>query len=497
MLLGIDISTTGAKALLIDEKGYVVSSVTTPLMLSTPRPLWSEQNPHDWWEGIVRSICQVLQQAGITGSEISAIGMTGQMHGLVLLDEHGVVLRPAILWNDQRTGSQCDEIRTRLGKERLIRLTGNDALTGFTAPKILWVQENESEIFAKVRHILLPKDYIRYKLTGEYSVDKAGGSGTILFDLKERTWSGEVLAGLDIPAEWLPLTYEGPEITSNVNVSAAAETGLTVGTPVVAGGGDQAAQAVGVGAVRPGIIALTLGTSGVVFATTESALVEPEGRLHAFCHAVPGCWHFMGVMLSAAGSLQWYRDTLAPTVSFDELIAEARDIQPGSEGLIFLPYLTGERTPHPDPLARAAWIGLTVRHTRAHITRAVLEGVAFGIKDSFTLIQKAGLGSIDQVRISGGGAKSVIWRQIIADVLGVELVTVNTTEGAAYGAALLAGVGAGSFNTVQEACEASIQITGRTSPSDNTQLYQQFYPIYRALYPALASEFKSLAELVD
>ena len=497
MLLGIDISTTGAKALLIDEKGNVVSSSTTSFMLSTPHPLWSEQNPHDWWEGIVRSICQVLQQAGITGSEISAIGMTGQMHGLVLLDEHGEVLRPAILWNDQRTGSQCDEIRTRLGKERLIRLTGNDALTGFTAPKVLWVQQNEPEIFAKVRHILLPKDYIRYKLTGEYSVDKAGGSGTILFDLEERTWSGEVLAGLDIPAELLPPSYEGPEITSNVNVSAAAVTGLTVGTPVVAGGGDQAAQAVGVGAVQPGIIALTLGTSGVVFATTESALVEPEGRLHAFCHAVPGRWHFMGVMLSAAGSLQWYRDTLAPAVSFDELIDEAQDIQPGSEGLIFLPYLTGERTPHPDPLARAAWIGLTVRHTRAHMTRAVLEGVAFGIKDSFTLIQKAGLGSIDQVRISGGGAKSILWRQIIADVLGVELVTVNTTEGAAYGAALLAGVGAGSFYTVQEACEAAIQITGRTSPSDNTQLYQQFYPRYRALYPALASEFKALAELVD
>jgi xylulokinase len=497
MLLGIDISTTGSKALLIDEKGKVVSSSTTPLSLSTPHPLWSEQNPHEWWEGIVRSIRQAIQQAGITGSEISAIGMTGQMHGLVLLDEYGEVLRPAILWNDQRTGSQCDEIRARLGKERLIQVTGNDALTGFTAPKILWVQQNEPEIFAKVRHILLPKDFIRYKLTAEYSVDKAGGSGTILFDLKERTWSGEVLAGLDIPAEWLPPTYEGPEITSKVNVSAAAETGLAVGTPVVGGGGDQAAQAVGVGAVQPGIIALTLGTSGVVFATTESALVEPKGRLHAFCHAVPGRWHFMGVMLSAAGSLQWYRDTLAPEVSFDDLIEEAQDIQPGSEGLIFLPYLTGERTPHPDPLARAAWVGLTVRHTRAHMTRAVLEGVAFGIKDSFTLIQKAGLGSIDQVRISGGGAKSMLWRQIIADVLGVELVTVNTTEGAAYGAALLAGVGAGSFNTVQEACEAAIQITGRTAPSDVTQLYQQYYPSYRALYPALASEFQALAEFVD
>jgi len=495
IFLGLDISTTGAKALLINELGAVISSATTPLTVSTPHPLWSEQDPRDWWTGMAESIRQALAQAGISGSAVTAIGLTGQMHGLVLLDERGEVLRPAILWNDQRTGAQCDEMRSRLGKAHLIQITGNDALTGFTAPKILWVQQNEAEIYARARHILLPKDYIRFRLTGDYAMDKADGSGTILFDLKKRDWSPEVLAALEIPASWLPPTYEGPEVTGSVSSSAAGETGLMQGIPVVGGGGDQAAQAVGVGAVQPGIIALTLGTSGVVFAATESPLIEPEGRLHAFCHAVPGRWHFMGVMLSAAGSLQWYRDTLAPGVSFDSLVNEAGDIRAGSEGLFFQPYLTGERTPYPDPLVRAAWVGLTVRHTRAHMTRAVLEGVAFGIKDSFTLISNAGLGSIQQVRISGGGAKSALWRQIIADVLGVELVTVNTTEGAAFGAVLLAGVGAGVYKDVPTACEATIQITGRTSPTQATHAYQEYYPHYRALYHALSPEYKAMADM--
>jgi len=496
-LLGIDISTTGAKALLIDQAGCVISSATTPLTLFTPRPLWSEQDPRDWWQGIVQSIRQALAQAEISGSDVAAIGLTGQMHGLVLLNEQGEVLRPAILWNDQRTGPQCDEMRFRLGKERLIQITGNDALTGFTAPKVLWVQQNEPEIYAQGHHILLPKDYVRFKLTSAYAMDKADGAGTILFDLKARNWSPEVLAALEIPAEWLPPTYEGPEITGLVSRQAAEETGLAQGTPVVGGGGDQAAQAVGVGAVQPGIVALTLGTSGVVFATTPTALVEPQGRLHAFCHAVPGRWHFMGVMLSAAGSLQWYRDELAPRTKFDDLVAEAKDVPPGSEGLLFLPYLTGERTPYPDPLARGAWVGLTVRHRRAHMTRAVLEGVAFGIKDSFTLIQQAGLGGIQQVRISGGGAKSPIWQQIMADVLGVGLVTVNTTEGAAFGAALLAGVGAGFFEDVPAACQATVRITGSTDPGVSTQAYQDYYPIYQGLYPALHSKFQSIAEVVN
>ncbi len=406
LLLGLDISTTGAKALLVDTKGAVVSSATTPLTLSTPHPLWSEQNPEDWWDGIVTSIRQVLENVHQPGSAVSAIGLTGQMHGLVLLADAGEVLRPAILWNDQRTGAQCDEIRARLGLHRLIQITGNNALTGFTAPKILWVQQNEPEIYSRVRHILLPKDYIRYRLTDRFAMDKADGSGTILFDIRRRDWSHEMLSALTIPTEVLPPTYEGPQVTGTVSPEAAALTGLMVGTPVMAGGGDQSAQAVGVGAVEPGIIALTLGTSGVVFAATEAPLIEPEGRLHAFCHALPGHWHLMGVMLSAAGSLQWYRDTLAPDTSFDDLLAEAARVPPGSEGLIFLPYLSGERTPYPDPLARGAWVGLTVRHTRGDLTRSVLEGVAFGLKDSFTLIKAVGLGEIHQVRASGGGTKS-------------------------------------------------------------------------------------------
>ena len=493
LFVGIDTSTTATKALLMDEAGQVIGVASTSYPYDTPKPLWSEQEPRVWWDATQRSVRQVIKETRIAPEDIAGVGLTGQMHGLVLLDERGDVLRPAILWNDQRTGAQCDEIRDRLGLEHLIQITGNDALTGFTAPKILWVKQNEPDLYAQARHILLPKDYLRYKLTGKFAVDRAGGAGTLLFDLKTRTWSEKMLDALEIPLEWLPETFEGTQVTGTINAKAAAATGLVEGTPVMAGAGDQAAQAVGVGAVRPGVIALTLGTSGVVFATTETPLIEPEGRLHAFCHAVPDRWHFMGVMLSAAGSLQWYRDTFAPGLSFDELVSEAVGVPPGCEGLLFLPYLTGERTPHPDPLARGAWVGLTVRHTRAHLTRAVLEGVAFGIKDSFTLIQNAGLGSIEQVRISGGGAKSSIWRQIITDVLGVELVTINTTEGAAYGAALLAGVGAGVFESVPTACDSAIQITGRTTPGKETDAYQKIYPRYQALYPALKDEFKELS----
>jgi xylulokinase len=491
--LGIDTSTTSNKALLIEERGDVIAVASSPHTLQTPRALWSEQDPREWWEAVSASIRSVLEQAGIGGEQVAAVGLTGQMHGLVLLDEAGNVLRPAILWNDQRTQSQCDEIHQIIGKEKFIQITGNVALTGFTAPKILWVKENESDIYAKAKHVLLPKDYIRYKLTGEYAMDKADGAGTVLFDLKSRDWSEEVLAALEIPPAWMPRTCEGPEFTGYVTGEAASLTGLKIGTPVAAGGGDQAAQAVGVGAVEPGIVGLTVGTSGVVFATTPAALIEPEGRLHAFCHAVPGMWHFMGVMLSAAGSLQWYRDMLAPEVSFDDLLKEAESIPAGSEGLQFLPYLSGERTPHPDPLARGAFIGLTVRHSRAHMTRALLEGVAFGLKDSFTLIQNAGLGTITQVRASGGGTKGALWRQILASVLEAELVTVNTTEGAAYGAALLAGVGTGAWPDVQSACKACIKITGSTLPDlSQVDIYRKAYSLYQELYPALKNSFEKM-----
>lgn len=493
--LGIDASTTATKALLIDQDGQVIGVASTGYAYETPKPLWSEQSPDLWWQGACSSIKQLLNTTQVAPGEIAGVGLTGQMHGLVLLDAHGQVLRPAILWNDQRTAAQCDEMRAVIGKEALIQITGNDALTGFTAPKILWVRDEEPELFAKAAHVLLPKDYVRYKLTGDFATDKAGGAGTILFDIKTRTWSQEVLEALGLPREWFPPTFEGPEVTGTLSREAAQATGLAAGTPVVGGGGDQAAQAVGVGAVEAGIIAVTLGTSGVVFATTPSPLVEPEGRLHAFCHAVPGHWHFMGVMLSAAGSLQWYRDTFFPGEDFDSLVSQAMEAPAGSEGLLFLPYLTGERTPHPDPLARGAWVGLTVRHRKPHLTRAVLEGVAFGLKDSFSLIQQAGLGEIKQVRISGGGAKSKLWRQIIADVLEAELVTVNTTEGAAYGAALLASVGAGVFSSVREACQTAVRVTDRVLPGAAAQIYRKLYPHYQALYPALKDEFHSSAEL--
>jgi xylulokinase len=485
-LLGIDVSTTGVKALLVDQDGNVIGSANTEQPLSTPQPLWSEQDPADWWNGAVNSVKTVLKETGIPGEAVQGVGLTGQMHGLTLLDAKGNVLRPAILWNDQRTGAQCDEIRARLGKQRLIEITGNDALTGFTAPKLLWVKENEPEVFAKTRHILLPKDYVRYRLAGVFAIDRADAAGTILLDIKTRDWSPEMLDALGIPLEWLPKTYEGPEITGTISSEAARLTGLKAGTPVIAGGGDQAAQAVGVGAVQPGIVALTLGTSGVVFATTDHPYIDPQGRLHAFCHSAPGRWHLMGVMLSAAGSLRWFRDTIAPGKEYDSLLAPAAGIAPCSEGLLFLPYLTGERTPHPDPLARGAFAGLTIRHGLAHMTRAVIEGVAFGLRDSFELMKSAGLASIHQVRVSGGGARSVLWRQILADVLNAELVTVNTTEGAAYGAALLAGVGTGAWASVDEACGKTVKQTGCTRPiPENVALYEPGYAIYRKLYPAL------------
>lgn len=492
--LGIDTSTTSSKALLMDEQGAVVATALSPHSLQSPHPLWSEQNPQEWWTAVAASIRQVLSVSGIRGEEVAAVGLTGQMHGLVILDEHGEVLRPAILWNDQRTQAQCDEIHRRIGREEFIRRTGNLALTGFTAPKLLWVAQNEPQVYARIRHVLLPKDYVRYRLTGDYAMDKADGAGTVLFDIRTRNWSAEVLQALQIDPAWMPPTYEGPEFTGTVSPQAAAATGLKAGTPVAAGGGDQAAGAVGTGAVEPGIVSLTVGTSGVIFAATPSPLIEPEGRLHAFCHAVPGMWHFMGVMLSAAGSLQWHRDTLAPGTSFDDLLSEAASVPAGSEGLQFLPYLSGERTPHPDPLARGAWIGLTLRHGRGHLTRALLEGVSFGLKDSFTLLQQAGLGQVRQVRASGGGTKGALWRQILASVLEAELVTVNTTEGAAYGAALLAGVGTGAWSDVAAACRAAIHITGSTRPDPaQVEVYRQAYPLYRELYPLLKPVFARMA----
>jgi xylulokinase len=495
IFIGIDSSTTATKALLMDEQGSVLGVASSEYTYETPHPLWSEQDPSLWWRGTVQSIRAVLQKTGVEASQVKGIGLTGQMHGLVLLDENGDVLRPAILWNDQRTASQCDAIRLKLGRERLIQITGNDALTGFTAPKILWVQEHEPEIWKRTHHILLPKDYVRYKLTGAFGMDKADGAGTILFDLAKRNWSAEVLSALEIPAEYLPPTFEGTDITGGLSASVAQELGLPAGIPVFGGGGDQAASAVGTGAVRAGVVSVSLGTSGVVFAATDAPVIEPNGRLHAFCHSVPNKWHLMGVMLSAAGSLRWHRDTFAPNTTYDDLLEPAAHISAGSHGLFFLPYLTGERTPHPDPLARGAFIGLTVRHSLPHLTRSVLEGVSFGLRDSFELMKSAGLENITQVRVTGGGARSPLWRQILADVLQAEVVTVNTTEGAAYGAALLAATGAGVFPSVESACDASVKITGNTQPDPvEAGMYQKSYQLYRELYPALKDSFKKMGD---
>ena len=475
VVLGIDVSTTATKAIVVGEDGSVLGIGSSEYPFDQPFPLWSEQDPRLWWDGT-----------------IAAVGLTGQMHGLVLLDASGEVIRPAILWNDQRTAAECDAIRAALGPEHLVEITGNDALTGFTAPKLLWVRDHEPDAWARVAHVLLPKDYVRYRLTGVFALDKADGAGTILFDLAARDWSGEVLDALGIDPAWMPPTHEGPEVTGTVTPSAAAATGLRPGTPVVAGGGDQAANAVGVGAVVPGRVALSLGTSGVVFATTARPLFEARGRVHAFCHAVPGRWHMMSVMLSAAGSLRWFRDAVAPGMAYDDLVGGAGEVPVGSGGLLFLPYLTGERSPHPDPLARGAFVGLTLAHDRRHLARAVLEGVAFGLRDGLDLMVAAGMPAPSVIRASGGGVASPVWRQILADVLGAEIATVNTTEGAAYGAGLLAAVAAGWFASVEEAAAALATATTVAAPGPDVPRYAAVHDVYRELYPALAPSFRRM-----
>ena len=489
LVLGLDVSTTATKAVLQDAEGAVLAVGTSAYPYETPHPLWSEQDPALWWDASRVAVRAALEAAEADAAAVEAVGLTGQMHGLVALDTRDEVLRPAILWNDQRTAAECDAIREIVGRRRLIATTGNDALPGFTAPKLLWLRRHEPEVWAAIAHVLLPKDLVRLRLTGEHAVDRADGSGTILFDLASRDWSTEIVGELGIQHRWLPQTYEGPTVTGTITEAAASATGLRVGTPVIAGGGDQAAAAVGVGSVVPGVSSVSLGTSGVMFTTTERPTIEPEGRLHAFCHAMPDRWHLMGVMLSAAGSLRWYRDTLAPGVAFEELVEEAAQAPPGSDGLLFLPYLTGERTPYPDPLARGAFVGLTVHHGRAHLTRAVLEGVAFGLRDSLELMLAAGLPHPTEIRATGGGIRSALWRQILADVLGAAIVTTTGAEGAAQGAATLAAVGAGWFDTVQDACRALVRTGETTPPSEAAGAYTRAYARYRELYPALAATF--------
>lgn len=504
--LGVDIGTSGTKTLLIDGTGAVIASASSGYPLSTPKPLWAEQNPEDWWNATVLTIKSVLEKSGVSAPEIAGIGLSGQMHGAVFLDSDNRVLRPSILWCDQRTGAECEWITKQIGADRVAELISNPVLTGFTAGKIVWVRNNEPEVYAKTRKVLLPKDYIRLKLTGEYATEVSDASGTALFDVRNRRWSDEMLAGAEIPADWMPPVYESPEISGRVSREAAALTGLTAGTPVVGGGGDQAAGAVGNGVVEEGIISSAVGTSGVVFAFADQPVVDPKLRVHTFCHAVPGKWHVMGVMLSAGGSLRWYRDTFAESESaiaretgrdvYDLLCEEAAGVEPGCEGLIFLPYLTGERTPYPDPNARGAFIGATLRHEKKHFVTAVLEGVAYGLRDSFEILRQMDV-PIREVRASGGGARSAVWRRIQAEVIGCEHVTINVDEGPAFGAALLASVGTGFHASVPEACRATIWPVGSEVPSaERTARYDQFYQVYRSLYPALKDQFAAITKIV-
>ncbi len=501
-LLGVDIGTTGAKAVLTDARGSVVATASASYPLLTPRPGWTEQDPQTWWDAAVSSIREVLERSGLDGRAVAAVGLTGQMHGLVPLDGRGQVIRPSILWNDQRTAGECAWITERVGAAQVLEVTGNPILTGFTAPKIFWMRRHEPDLFARMAHILLPKDYVRYRLTGEFATDVADASGTSLFDVRRRAWAPQMLEALEIPASWLPRVTESPVISGAVTAEAAGGTGLGPGTPVVAGAGDQAAQAVGTGIVRSGMVSVTIGTSGVVFAHLDTVEVDPLGRTHTFCHAVPGRWHVMGVMLSAGGSLRWLRDSLpsdawfrAGVDPYDVMAAEAATVPAGSEGLLFLPYLTGERTPHADPHARGAFIGLTLRHRRAHLVRAVMEGVAMGLRDSMEILRAMGV-PVTQVRASGGGARSALWRQIIADVFVVELVTVKTTEGAAYGATLLAGVGCGAFASVEVACDAVVAVQDHTVPIPaNVGVYEELYGQYTAAYPSLRSTMHNLSTL--
>lgn len=502
-LVGIDIGTSAAKAVLIDETGREIAAATSAYPLATPQPLWAEQDPEHWWLGAVACLREVLTKGRVRASEVAGLGLSGQMHGLVLLDQAGEVLRPAILWNDQRTGPQCDALTRQLGLETLLAWTGNPVLPGFTLPKLLWVRENEPEIFRRTARFLLPKDYVRYRLTGEMTTEVSDASGTSLFDVARRRWSDDMFNATRIPRAWAPPSVESTTVAGRIHAKAAAATGLTAGTPVVAGGGDQASQAIGTGLYREGRVAVSLGTSGVVFAPTARPLVDTRGRLHTFCHAAPGLWHVMGVMLAAGGSFRWYRDvfgkqekTAAATLGVDPyelMTAEAAKAPPGCEGLLFLPYLSGERTPHPDPRARGAFLGLSLRHEKAHTIRAVLEGVCFGLRDSFELIRELGLIAAD-VRVSGGGARSPLWRQILADVLATPVATINVVEGASLGAALLAGVGVGLFPDVGAACEAAVREGERHQPRPaETQTYRDLYRIYRDLYPTLRPVFEALA----
>lgn len=499
-LIGIDIGTSGTKTVLFDERGNTVASSTVEYDMAQPEIGWAEQDPEDWWKATCQSLREVIGKSGINVDEIKGIGLSGQMHGAVLLDKDGNVLRSAIIWCDQRSSAECEEITDIIGYGRLIELAANPALTGFTAPKVMWVKKHQPEIFEKIAHILLPKDYIRYRLTGEFATEVSDASGTLFLNVKERKWSREIVEKLGLNIEWLPEVYESHVVSGKVCKKAAESTGLKEGTPVVGGGGDQAAGAVGNGIVKKGLVSSTIGTSGVVFAYTDKVTIDPKGRVHTFCHAIPDTWHVMGVTQGAGLSLKWWRDnfgfeekTLGSLTGTDPYVymdKEAEQAQPGCGGLISLPYLMGERTPHLDPYAKGVFFGLTAKHRRQEVIRSVLEGVVFSLRDCLEIIKGMGI-PVEEIRASGGGGRSRIWRQIQADVFKTDIVTINSAEGPALGVALLAGVGTGLYSSVVEACDAVIKRVSVQHPNQSLfDVYEKNYRLYTALYPAVKDLYR-------
>jgi xylulokinase len=496
-VVGVDVGTGGTRAVVVERSGAIVSSATCEhVPFASPKIGWAEQDPHDWYRAAVSAIRQAISDANISAANIKSAGLAGQMHGAVLLDDKDEVLRPSLIWCDQRTQPQCDWLNSKLGETRIIELTCNPALTNFTLTKLLWVRANEPEIWKRFRHVLLPKDYVRFRLTGEHAIDVADASGTLMLDVARRRWSEEMMSAAGLPMSCLPRLYESPEVCGRITAVGAAHSGLNEGTPVVAGAGDQAGGAVGMGIVRGGAVSATIGTSGVVFAATDTPAMDKKGRVHTFCHAVPSRWHVMGVTQAAGLSFRWLRDLLrasSSALSYDDLTREASAGPPGSDGVLWAPYLMGERTPHLDPNARGTLTGLAASHTRGHVTRAVLEGVAFSLKDTFSLFEEMRV-PVTNIRLGGGGARSDLWRQIQADVYAHEVEILQAEEGAAYGAALLAGVAAKFWNSVEEACDAVVQVQQRVKPDGAaSSVLAKQYEKYRQVYPALKPLFQSMS----
>lgn len=495
--LGIDVGTSGTKVLLMDRSGEIRAKATVEYAVRSPKPLWSEQDPEDWWKAACAGIGQVLAASGIPADAVEGVSFSGQMVGLVALDECGRVIRPCILWNDQRSAQVTAALTEKIGLDRILRETSNPLFANFVAPKLVWMREHEPENYGRIRHVLLPKDYIVYRLTGRIVTEVSDASGTCLFNVRQRQWSRPMIERMGIPGEWLPECVESEDVVGAVTAEAAGVCGLRAGTKVVAGGGDQPVQAVGSGIVRAGRCSVTIGTSGVIFAQGPRHLEHPRGLLHSFCHSVRGQWYLMGVMLSAGGSFQWLRDTLRQLGALDYagLAEKAADAPLGAAGLVFLPYLTGERCPHDDPHARGAWIGLTQRHGAAHLARSVMEGITLGLNDSLCLMREMGL-EIDAIYASGGAVQSALWRQMLADVFGVPVITTNAVEGGAFGAALLAASGVGAFRGAAEAADQLVKETGRSEPvAANHRRYAEVHQVYRSLYPMLKSVFRALGRL--